>query len=117
MLTLSLENRMAKTPANVYALLDQLWKPALKVAGEELKEMQKIATREGSKFEIEPSDWWYYAEKLRKEKYNLDDSELRPYFKLENVREGAFTVANKLYGITFTPLPSIPLPHPDAHGI
>ena len=111
---LSLENRMAKTPANVYALLDQLWKPALKVAGEELKDMQKIASREGAKFEIEPSDWWYYAEKLRKEKYNLDDSELRPYFKLDNVREGAFSVANKLYGITFTPISSIPLPHPDA---
>ncbi len=111
---LTLENRMAKTPANVYALLNQLWKPALKVAGEELKEMQSIATKEGSKMKIEPSDWWYYAEKLRKEKYNLDDNELRPYFKLENVREGAFSVANKLYGLTFTLLPGMPLPHPDA---
>jgi peptidyl-dipeptidase Dcp len=111
---LNLENRMAKNPANVYALLNQLWTPALKVAGEELKEMQKIADRDGAKFKIEPSDWWYYAEKLRKEKYNLDDNELRPYFKLDNVREGAFSVANKLYGITFTPISSIPLPHPDA---
>ena len=111
---LNLENRMAKTPANVYALLDQLWTPALKVAGEELKEMQKIADREGAKFKIEPSDWWYFAEKLRKEKYNLDDNELRPFFKLDNVREGAFSVANKLYGITFTPITTIPLPHPDA---
>ncbi len=111
---LTLENRMAKTPANVYALLDQLWKPALRVAGGELKEMQSIAAKEGSKFEIQPSDWWYYAEKLRRAKYNLDDSELRPYFKLENVREGAFSVANKLYGITFTQLQNMPLPHPDA---
>jgi peptidyl-dipeptidase Dcp len=111
---LNLENRMAKTPANVYALLNQLWTPALKVAGEELKEMQKIADREGTKIKIEPSDWWYYAEKLRKEKYNLDDNELRPYFQLDNVREGAFSVANKLYGITFTQIPGIPLPHPDA---
>jgi peptidyl-dipeptidase Dcp len=111
---LNLDNRMAKTPANVYALLDQLWTPALKVAGEELKEMQKIADREGAKFKIEPSDWWYFAEKLRKEKYNLDDNELRPFFKLDNVREGAFSVANKLYGITFTPITAIPLPHPDA---
>lgn len=111
---LNLENRMAKTPANVYALLDQLWKPALRVAGEELKEMQNIATKEGSNIKIEPSDWWYYAEKLRKQKYNLDDNELRPYFKLDNVREGAFSVANKLYGITFTRLPNMPLPHPDA---
>jgi peptidyl-dipeptidase Dcp len=113
---LNLENRMAKTPANVWALLDQLWKPALKVAGKELSEMQAIADREGAKFKIEPSDWWYYAEKLRKEKYNLDDSELRPYFKLENVRDGAFSVANKLYGITFTPIETIPLPHPDARA-
>jgi peptidyl-dipeptidase Dcp len=113
---LNLENRMAKTPGNVYALLDQLWKPALKVAGQELAEMQKIANREGAKESIEPSDWWFYAEKLRKEKYNLDDNELRPYFKLDNVREGAFTVANKLYGITFTPIANIPLPHPDARA-
>jgi peptidyl-dipeptidase Dcp len=111
---LSLDNRMAKTPANVYALLNQVWIPALKVAGEELKEMQKIADREGIKYKIEPSDWWYFAEKLRKEKYNLDDNELRPYFKLDNVREGAFSVANKLYGVTFTPIADIPLPHPDA---
>ncbi|MGC1391297.1 MAG: M3 family metallopeptidase [Bacteroidales bacterium] len=111
---LSLDNRMAKTPANVYALLNQVWTPALKVAGEELKEMQKIADREGAGYKIEPSDWWYFAEKLRKEKYNLDDNELRPYFKLDNVREGAFSVANRLYGITFTPVSGIPLPHPDA---
>ncbi|HVN58125.1 MAG TPA: M3 family metallopeptidase [Bacteroidales bacterium] len=111
---LKLENRMARNPENVYALLNQLWKPALKVAGQELAEMQKIANAGGAKFSIEPSDWWYYAEKLRKQKYNLDDNELRPYFKLDNVREGAFMVANKLYGITFTPITGIPLPHPDA---
>jgi peptidyl-dipeptidase Dcp len=111
---LNTEDRMSKNPANVYALLNQLWKPALKVAGEELKEMQKIADSEGAKFKLEPSDWWYYAEKLRKQKYNLDDSELRPYFKLDNVRDGAFMVANKLYGITFTQINNIPLPHPDA---
>ena len=111
---LNLDNRMAKTPANVYALLDKLWTPALKVAGKELKEMQKIADGEGAKYKIEPSDWWYFAEKLRKKNYNLDDNELRPYFKLDNVREGAFSVANKLYGVTFTPITAIPLPHPDA---
>jgi peptidyl-dipeptidase Dcp len=113
---LNLENRMAKTPENVYTLLNELWTPALKVAKQELSEMQKIANKEGSKSAIEPSDWWYYAEKLRKEKYNLDDNELRPYFKLDNVREGAFTVANKLYGITFTPIQNVPLPHPDAQA-
>jgi len=113
---LNLENRMAKNPENVFSLLNQLWTPALKVAGEELVEMQKIADKEGAKFRIEPSDWWYYAEKLRKGKYNLDDNELRPYFKLDNVREGAFNVATKLYGITFTPITGIPLPHPDARA-
>jgi peptidyl-dipeptidase Dcp len=113
---LNLENRMAKNPANVFNLLNQVWTPALRVAGEELTDMQRIADREGAKFKIEPSDWWYYAEKLRKGKYNLDDNELRPYFKLDNVREGAFSVANKLYGITFTPISNIPLPHPDARA-
>ena len=111
---LNLENRMAGNPENVYALLNQLWTPALKVAREELSEMKKIADRENLKTPIQPSDWWYYAEKLRKEKFNLDDNELRPYFKLENVRDGAFAVANRLYGITFTPISNIPLPHPDA---
>ncbi len=111
---LQLADRMAKNPQNVFSLLDQVWTPALRVAGEELASMQKIADREGARIKIEPSDWWYYAEKLRKEKYNLDDNELRPYFKLDNVREGAFAVANKLYGITFTPISNIPLPHPDA---
>ncbi len=113
---LNLEDRMAKNPENVFNLLNQLWTPALRVAGEELNEMQKIASSEGAKFKIEPSDWWYYAEKLRKEKYNLDDNELRPYFTLDNVREGAFTVATKLYGITFTPINNIPVPHPDARA-
>jgi peptidyl-dipeptidase Dcp len=111
---LNLENRMAKNPENVFNLLNQLWTPALRVAKEELAEMQKIADKEGAKFKIESSDWWYYAEKLRKQKYNLDDNELRPYFQLDNVREGAFAVANKLYGLTFTRIENIPLPHPDA---
>jgi peptidyl-dipeptidase Dcp len=109
-----LETRMAKTTANVFNLLDQLWTPALKVAIEERDEMQKIIDKEGGKFKLEPSDWWYYAEKLHKEKYALDDSELRPYFSVDNVRQGAFDVATKLYGITFTPITNIPLPHPDA---
>jgi peptidyl-dipeptidase Dcp len=111
-----LEPRMAKTPDNVFELLDNLWVKALPVAKNEVKEMQKIINKEGGTFSLEPSDWWYYAEKSRKQKYNLNDEELRPYFKLENVREGVFTCANKLYGITFTPLTDIPLPHPDAEA-
>jgi peptidyl-dipeptidase Dcp len=113
---LVLEPRMAKTPQNVFNLLDNLWSKAIPVAKNEVKEMQKIIDKEGGKFKLEPSDWWYYAEKLRKQKYDLDDNELRPYFKLDNVREGVFTCANKLYGITFEPVANCPLPHPEAQA-
>ncbi len=109
-----LEPRMAKKPENVFNLLNSLWGKAIPVAKNEVVEMQKIIDKEGGRFKLEPSDWWYYAEKLRKQKYNLNDSELRPYFKLENVRDGVFTCANKLFGITFSPLAGCPLPHPEA---
>ena len=69
--------------------------------------------KEGKKEKLEGWDWWYYTNKLREVKYNLSEDELKPYFKLENVREGAFMVANKLYGITFTKLNNIPTYHPD----
>ncbi len=111
-----LEPRMARNPENVFKLLDNLWGKAIPVAKNEVAEMQKIIAKEGGKFKLEPSDWWYYAEKLRKEKYDLNDSELRPYFKLENVRDGLFSVANKLFGITLTGIKDIPLPHPDAQA-
>lgn len=111
-----LEPRMAKVPENVFKLLDNLWEKAIPVAKNEVAEMQNIIDKEGGKFKLEPSDWWYYAEKLRKEKYDLNDSELRPYFKLENVRDGVFMVANKLFGITFLPLADLPVPHPDAQA-
>lgn len=109
-----LEPRMAKKPENVFNLLNNLWEKAIPVAKSEVVEMQKIIDKEGGNFKLEPSDWWYYAEKLRKQKYDLNDSELRPYFKLENVRDGAFTCATKLFGITFTPIKDCPLPHPEA---
>lgn len=111
-----LESRMAKTPANVFNLLNSLWDKAIPVAKNEVRQMQKIIDSEGEKFKLEPSDWWYYSEKLRKQKYNLDDNELKPYFKFENVRNGAFECAARLYGITFTALNNIPLPHPDAQA-
>ncbi|MBU1099404.1 MAG: M3 family metallopeptidase [Bacteroidetes bacterium] len=113
---LKLESKMAKTPENVYALLNRLWQPALEVAKKERDEMQEIIDREGGNFKLEAHDWWYYAEKLRKEKYNLDDNELRPYFSLNNVRDGAYMVATNLYGITFEEIINIPLPHPDAQA-
>ena len=111
-----LEPRMAKVPENVFDLLNNLWEKAVPVAKNEVKEMQKIIEKEGGNFNLEPSDWWYYAEKLRKQKYDLNDTELRPYFKLENVRDGVFTLANSLFGISLIPLTDVPLPHPDAQA-
>jgi peptidyl-dipeptidase Dcp len=111
-----LEPMMAKTPENVFKLLESLWGRAIPVAIKERDEMQKIVIKEGDKFKLEPYDWWYYAEKLRKQKYDLDDNELRPYFNLENVKNGVFTVANKLFGITFEPIKDIPLPHPEVQA-
>jgi peptidyl-dipeptidase Dcp len=113
---LVLETRMAKNPTNVFNLLDNLMGRALPVAKRERDEMQKIIDGEGGNFKLESYDWWYYAEKLRKSKYDLDENELRPYFMLDNVRDGAFAVATKLYGITFTRINDIPLPHPDAQA-
>jgi peptidyl-dipeptidase Dcp len=109
-----LESRMAKTPDRVYDLLNRLWDASLPIAKREVKEMQAIIDKEGGDFKLDSWDWWYYAEKLRKEKYELDDTELRPYFKIDNVRDGAFWVANQLYGLTFEQLKDMPLPHPDA---
>ncbi|MBK3516834.1 M3 family metallopeptidase [Carboxylicivirga marina] len=110
----AIDVNMAKTPENVDEFLMGLWKPALIVAKQELKEMQKIIDREGGNFELQSWDWWYYAEKLRKEKYDLDESEITPYFQLGNVRDGMFWVAQKLYGITFTPVSNIQLYNPEA---
>ncbi len=109
-----LETRMAGNPQSVYKLLNRLWDASLPVAKKEREEMQAIIDREGGGFKLASWDWWYYAEKLRKEKYELDDNELRPYFVLNNVRDGAFWVANQLYGLTFEELEGMPLPHPDA---
>lgn len=109
-----LERNMAKKPENVYSFLDQLWKPALKMAKREAKELQEMISKEGYDFKLQAWDWWYYAEKLKKAKYALDEEMLRPYFKLENVREGAFSVASKLYGIQFIERKDIPKYHEDA---
>lgn len=108
-----ISNNMAEKPENVYAFLDRLMKPAQAAAKRDLTEMQSIIQREGGDFSLESWDWWYYAEKLRKEKYNLEESELKPYLKLENARDGMFAVATKLYGITFTRIPEAPVYHPE----
>ena len=110
-----LDDRMAKTPENVFNLLDKVWIPALRVAKNERAEMQEIIDNEGVEFKLAPSDWWYYAEKLRNKKYNFDENELRPYFELNKVRNGVFTLCKKLYGITFSKIETdFPRPHPDA---
>lgn len=108
-----LEMNMAKKPENVYNLLERLWQPALKMAKKEAKELQEMIYKEGKDFKLQPWDWWYYAEKLKKVKYDLDEEMIRPYFKLENVRNGAFYVANKLYGIQFIERTDIPKYHQD----
>lgn len=106
---------MAKTPENVYALMDQVWEAAIPIAKQEAIEIQKMIDAENGNFNLEAWDWWYYAEKLRKEKYDLDDEQLKPYFELSNVQNGMFEVANKLWGLTFEERFDLPKPHPDAH--
>jgi peptidyl-dipeptidase Dcp len=109
-----LDVNMAKTPDRVYELLDKLWKPALKAAKQDAKELQALMKKDGINDKLQPWDWWYYAEKQREKKYDLKDEELRPYFELENVRKGAFDVATRLYGIQFVENHEIPRYHEDA---
>jgi peptidyl-dipeptidase Dcp len=104
---------MAKTPQGVYDLLGKLWKPSIKMAGNEVQMLQGMINKEGGDFELEPWDWWYYAEKVRKEKFDLDEEALRPFFQLENVLDGAFMVANKLYGLEFLERTNLPKYHQD----
>jgi len=108
-----LERNMAKNSENVYKFLNDLWKPTLKRSKMEVADMQAIVNKEGHNFKLQAWDWWYYAEKVKKEKYALDDAMLRPYFKMENVRRGAFDVARKLYGIEFVKRNDIQVYNPD----
>jgi len=109
-----LEMNMAKTPARVNDFLAQLWTPTIAKAKKEAAALQALADRlSPKKITLAPWDWWYYTEKLRQEKFALDDAQLRPYFKLDNVRDGIFILCKKLYGITFAPKPDLPRYHPD----
>ena len=108
-----LENNMAKDPDTVNAFLKRLWNPALARAKKEAFEMQALIDQAGGGFKLAHWDWWYYAEKLRQNKYALDDSALRPYFKLENVRSGIFTLCQKLYGLKFVERPDLPRYNPE----
>jgi peptidyl-dipeptidase Dcp len=104
---------MAKNPENVMSFLNEVWKVALPAATKERNEMQKMINKENDRFEMESWDWWYYAEKIRKEQYDLDENEIKPYFPVNQAMQGVFYVSNKLYGITFEKRTDLPVYHPD----
>ncbi|WP_306349996.1 M3 family metallopeptidase [Flavobacterium sp. '19STA2R22 D10 B1'] len=108
-----LEESMAKTPAQVYELLNKLWKPALEVAKNEEADIQRMMIADGIKEKVAPYDWRYYTEKIRKERFDLDEQELKPYFSLENVQNGVFKVTENLYGLKFKQLNDVPKYHKD----
>jgi len=108
-----LENSMAKTPERAMQLMEAVWKPAVARVHEEVADMQALADKEGAKIKIEPWDYRYYMEKVRKAKYDLDQNEIKPYLQLEKLREGIFWVAGELFNFNFTPVTNVPVAHPD----
>ncbi len=108
-----LEERMAKNSENVYELLDKIWPAALAMAKKERDMMQDMIDAEGGDFKLASWDWWYYAEKIRKQKYSLDEDEIRAYLKIDNVINGSFVLAAKLFGLTFEERDDIPKYHPE----
>jgi peptidyl-dipeptidase Dcp len=107
------EDAMAKTPEKTMELMEAVWLPAVARVKEEVRDMQSLADKEGAKIKIEPWDYRYYAEKVRKAKYDLDQSEIEPYLQLDKLREGMFWVAGELFGFSFTQVNGIPVYHPD----
>ena len=108
-----LDDQMAKTPQRVRDLLMSVWTPAKARAGEEAEALQALAAEEGANITLAPWDWRYYAEKLRKRDHDLDEAEIKPYLKLENVLQAAFDVAGRLFGLSFAKV-DVPVPHADA---
>jgi peptidyl-dipeptidase Dcp len=108
-----LENAMAKTPEKAMQLMEAVWKPAVARVREEVADMQALADKEGARITIEPWDYRYYMEKVRKAKYDLDQNEIKPYLQLEKLREGMFWVAGELFNFKFTPVSNVPVYHPD----
>ncbi|MGO3193774.1 MAG: M3 family metallopeptidase [Sphingobacterium sp.] len=108
-----LEESMAENPQNVYELLNRIWAPALEKAKVEAADIQTEIAAEKDTFEVAPFDWRYYQEKIRKSRFALDEEEIKPYFSLAAVREGAFKTATKLYGLTFIALNNVPVYHPE----
>jgi peptidyl-dipeptidase Dcp len=109
----ALDENMAATPDAVYALLRQLWTPALARAKGEVADMQAMIDAEGGRFQLAAWDWWYYAEKVKKARFDLDEEMLRPYFALESVRTGMFEVVRRLWGLTFSERTDIETWHPE----
>ena len=109
-----LEESMAKTPEKVMEFLNQLWEPALEKAKVEEAEIKQMMAAEGIKDDVQPYDWRYYSEKIRKQKFDLDENELKPYFSLDAVTDGVFMVCEKLYGLKFKELKDVPTYHNDA---
>ena len=108
-----LENAMAKTPERAMELMEAVWKPAVARVHEEVRDMQALVDKEGAKLTIEPWDYRYYMEKVRKAKYDLDQNEVKPYLQLEKLREGIFWVAGELFNFNFTQVTNVPVAHPD----
>lgn len=107
------DNVMAKTVDNAEDLLMKIWKPAVKRVHEEVADMQKVVDEENGNFKIAPWDYYYYAEKVRRQKYALDEDDVRPYFAVDSVRKGIFTLAKILYDVDFTEMPDAPKYHPE----
>lgn len=108
-----LENAMAKTPERTLELMESVWPAAIARVKEEVADMQTLADKEGAKITIEPWDYRYYAEKVRKARYDLDQNEVKQYLQLDKIRDGMFWVAGELFNFTFTPVTNVPVFHPD----
>ncbi|MEM9331845.1 MAG: M3 family metallopeptidase [Pseudomonadota bacterium] len=111
-----LDDQMAKTPEAVRELLINVWHPAKQRARQEATRLQEYANGQGANFEIEPWDWRYYAEKVRKAEHDLDEAEVKPYFSLNNIIEAAFETANRLFGLQFNEVHTVPVYHPDVRA-
>ena len=100
---------MAKTPENTLKLMEGVWPAAVARVHEEVADMQALADKEGAKIKIEPWDYRYYMEKVRKAKYDLDENQIKPYLQLDKIREAMFWVAGELFNFQFTPVTNVPV--------
>ncbi len=111
-----LDDSMAKTPAAARHLLERVWERALLKAAQEEGELRAVVAQEGGNFELAPHDWRYYAEKVRKARYDLDEAEIKPYLVLDDIIAAAFDTASRLFGLVFTERRDVPLYHPDVRA-